>query len=44
MDCRYCEHLDINNLIDRGAACKFGLRPETCGRFKLAECFDTPQD
>jgi len=38
MDCRYCEQLDINT-IERGAACKFGLRPETCGRFKLAECY-----
>ncbi len=38
MDCRECEHLDINT-IDRGATCKFGLQPETCGRFELAECY-----
>lgn len=38
MDCRYCEHLDINT-IDRGATCKFRLRPETCERFELAECY-----
>ena len=38
MDCRFCEHLDINT-IDRGATCKFRLRPETCGRFELAECY-----
>lgn len=37
MNCRYCNHLDINT-IDRGAGCKFGLVPETCGRFELAEC------
>lgn len=38
MDCRYCEFLDINT-IDRGAACRFGLPPETCGRFELAQCY-----
>lgn len=38
MDCRYCEHLDINT-IEGGATCKFRLQPETCGRFELAECY-----
>ena len=38
MECRHCEHLDINT-VDRGAGCKFGLQPETCGKFELAKCF-----
>ena len=38
MDCRYCEHLDINT-TEGAATCKFRLRPETCGRFELAECY-----
>jgi len=38
MECRFCENLDIN-IIDRGSTCKFRLRPETCGRFELAECY-----
>jgi len=43
MDCRDCEHLNINT-IERGAACKFGLRPETCGRFELADCLKAMVD
>lgn len=43
MECRYCESLDINT-IDRGAACKFGLHPDTCGKFELAECFKAAVD
>jgi hypothetical protein len=40
--CRYCEHLvDVRppHTHHYIGACEFGLRPDTCEKFELAECF-----
>jgi hypothetical protein len=40
--CRYCENLvALNNPREKYVGgCKFGLRPETCGKFELAKCYE----
>ena len=41
-DCRYCEHLkEANPPWEKYIGkCKFGLRPDSCGRFELAKCYE----
>jgi len=40
--CRYCENLvALNKPREKYiGGCKFGLRPETCGKFELAKCYE----
>jgi len=40
--CRYCENLVALNKPRQKyiGGCKFGLRPEACGKFKLAKCYE----
>jgi hypothetical protein len=40
--CRYCENLtDLNKAREKYVGgCKFGLKPETCGKFELARCYE----
>jgi len=41
-DCRWCENLvDINSPRTKWVGgCRFGLRPDTCGKFELAKCYE----
>jgi len=39
--CRYCEHLkDMSRPREKYiGGCKYGLHPESCGKFELAHCY-----